>query len=336
MIKRIGYACKTSRINSKGQIESIPDLNTKTTTISWLNRQSKSIAEQKLWDLMVHNISATQKAIQFISTLESELRMFRISSDLLPAYTEPNWSYFWQRLDVKNYAEKHFKTIGDIARNCDIRLSFHPGQFCCLASDNEDVVRRSIEEFEYHVDIARWMRYGQKFQDMKINVHVAGRRGSEGIRNSYYKLSPEARNCITIENEEMSHGLDECLKLCDIIPIVLDIHHHLIKDHEYIEPTNNRITQILDSWQGVRPTVHYSLSREDLLINHCVDTKPNIIQLLNEGYKKQKLRAHSDYMWNNAVNDWALSHLAWADLMVEAKAKNLASFKLHEYKLSKV
>ena len=331
MIKRIGYACKTSRINSKGQIESIPELNTKTTTISWLNRQSKSVAEQKLWDLMVHNISATQKAVQFISTLEPELRMFRISSDLLPAYTEPNWSYFWQQLDVKNYAEKHFNTIGDIARNCDIRLSFHPGQFCCLASDNDDVVRRSIEEFEYHVDMARYMGYGQKFQDIKINVHVAGRRGSEGIRNTYNKLSPEARNCITIENEEMSHGLDECLKLCDIIPIVLDIHHHLIKDHEYIEPTDIRISQIIDSWRGIRPTAHYSLSREDLLINHCIDTKPNILQLLNEGYKKQKLRAHSDYMWNTATNNWALSHLEWTDLMIEAKAKNLASFKLYEY-----
>ena len=331
MIKRIGYACKTSRINSKGQIESISELNTKTTTISWLNRQSKSVAEQKLWDLMAHNISATQKAVEFISTLEPELRMFRISSDLLPAYTEPNWSYFWQQPDVKNYAEKHFNTIGDIARNCDIRLSFHPGQFCCLASDNEDVVRRSIEEFEYHVDMARYMGYGQKFQDIKINVHVAGRQGSEGIRNTYNKLSPEARNAITIENEEMSHGLDECLKLCDIIPIVLDIHHHLIKDHEYIEPTNIRISQIIDSWRGIRPTAHYSLSREDLLINHCIDTKPNILQLLNEGYKKQKLRAHSDYMWNTATNNWALSHLEWTDLMIEAKAKNLASFKLYEY-----
>lgn len=331
MIKRIGYACKTSRINSKGQIESIPELNTKTTTITWLNRQSKSVAEQKLWDLMVHNISATQKAIQFISTLEPELRMFRISSDLLPAYTEPNWQYFWQQSDIKNYAEKYFKTIGDIARKYHIRLSFHPGQFCCLASDNEDVVRRSIEEFEYHIDMVRWMGYGQQFQDFKTNIHVAGRQGSTGIRNSYNKLSTEARNSITIENEEMSHGLDECLKLADIIPIVLDIHHHLIKDHEYIEPTDSRINQIIDSWRGVRPTIHYSLSREDLLMNHCINTKPNIKMLLNEGYKKQKLRAHSDYMWNTAVNEWALSHLEWADIMIEAKAKNLASFKLHEY-----
>ena len=35
-------------------------------------------------------------------------------------------------------------------------------------------------------------------------------------------------------------------------------------------------------------------------------------------------------MWNSAVNDYARSHWEWADIMVEAKAKNLASFKLYE------
>ena len=50
--------------------------------------------------------------------------------------------------------------------------------------------------------------------------------------------------------------------------------------------------------------------------------------LLENGYKKQKLRAHSDFMWNNAVNDWALTFWDTADIMVESKAKNLASMKL--------
>jgi len=36
-------------------------------------------------------------------------------------------------------------------------------------------------------------------------------------------------------------------------------------------------------------------------------------------------------MWNDAVNDWAYGHWQWADVMVEAKAKNLASFRLHQY-----
>jgi UV DNA damage endonuclease len=53
--------------------------------------------------------------------------------------------------------------------------------------------------------------------------------------------------------------------------------------------------------------------------------------LLTEGYKKQKLRAHSDYMWNHTANEWALSFLPYADIMVESKMKNLASIKLYEH-----
>jgi UV DNA damage repair endonuclease len=52
--------------------------------------------------------------------------------------------------------------------------------------------------------------------------------------------------------------------------------------------------------------------------------------LLEQGHKKQKLRAHSDYYWNNACNDWALTFNDQFDIMCESKAKNLASFKLFE------
>jgi UV DNA damage repair endonuclease len=206
----------------------------------------------------------------------------------------------------------------------------HPGQFTVLASDNPDIVDRSIEEFEYHVDMARWMGYGSKFQDFKINVHIAGRAGPEGIRSAYKRLSPEARNCITIENEEISYGLDDCLELADLVPIVLDIHHHWCKTGEYLSNMDSRVKAVVQSWRGVRPTCHYSVSREDLLVGHDSLVPPNKHTLLQEGHKVQKLRAHSDFYWNTAVNEWALSFLKDFDIMCESKAKNLASFKLAE------
>jgi hypothetical protein len=81
----------------------------------------------------------------------------------------------------------------------------------------------------------------------------------------------------------------------------------------------------------VRPVIHYSVSREDCLVDFDPDKKPTMDMLLADGYKKAKLRAHSDFMWNNAVNDWALEFLDYADIMVESKAKNLASINLHKY-----
>jgi UV DNA damage repair endonuclease len=176
------------------------------------------------------------------------------------------------------------------------------------------------------------MGYGQSFQDFKINVHISGRQGPAGIKSALTRLSPEARNCITIENDEVSWGIDASLELANDLALVLDIHHHWVKTGEYIEANDDRVKRIIDSWRGVRPVIHYSVSREDCLVGHSGHCLPDLRTLLEQGYKKGKLRAHSDFYWNTAVNDWALTHSEWADMMCESKAKNLASFALNEYR----
>jgi len=332
--QRIGFCCKwidgPSQINGIKQNDPAKEFNTSGTTVAWLNRQTRQNAEQKLWDLMCYNIEATRKLVNRVGNLHPQLRMVRISSDLLPVYTESTWSYFWQQPDVKNYCEQHFAEIGKIAREKDVRLSFHPGQFTVLASDNDDIVNRSIEEFEYHVDMARYMGYGKEWHDygFKINVHISGRRGAGGIAAVLPRLSPEARNLITIENEENKHGLDDCLVLGRDVAIVLDVHHHWVREGEYLSPSDSRVERIKDSWRGVRPALHYSISREDLVLDHDVEERPNMAVLLETGYKKQKLRAHSNFMWNRAVNQYIAEFWPHFDIQVESKAKNLASMAL--------
>ena len=334
-MKRIGFACKW--IDHAGQVDGIKPTddckkyNQNTTTVAWLKRQTTDVAEQKLWDLMGQNIESIRKLVEKVGTLDESLRMVRLGSDMLPVYTQPDFAYFWRKPDVIQYAEKHLSEVGDIARDRNVRLSMHPGQFVVLASENPGIVQRSIEEFEYHADLARWMGFGKTFQDFKINVHISGKQGPEGIRKAYPLLSPEARNCITIENEENSHGLDTCLTLSDLVPIVLDIHHHWIREGEYIDPKDSRVLRVIESWRGLRPTAHYSVSREDVLVGHIPDASPVMDSLLLSGYKKQKLRAHSNFYWNKSVNDWALSFWDNFDIMCESKAKNLASFELYNY-----
>ena len=333
-IKKIGFCCKW--IDHAGQTEGIKPTddarkyNTGTTTVAWLNRQTRAVAEQKLWDLMVRNIESTRLLVERVSELTPTLRMVRLSSDILPCYTHPDYAGYWMDPSVVLYAEKEFARIGALARLHGVRLSFHPGQFTVLASSNPGIVNRSIEEFEYHANMAKWMGYGSRFQDFKINVHISGRAGPEGIRSAYSRLSPEARNCITIENEENAWGLNDCLTISDIVPIVLDIHHHWIREGEYISPRDERVKRVIDSWRGVRPACHYSVSREDILVGHTTDRAPEHKTLLLEGYKKQKLRAHSDFYWNTKVNEWALTFWDDFDIQCESKGKNLASFALYE------
>ena len=329
---KLGFACKW--IDHAGQVDGIKptdnarQYNVGSTTVAWLKRQSEQVAEEKLWDLMKGNIESVRKLVEKVGTLDDRFRMVRLGSDILPVYTQRDYSYFWRLSDVRAYMEKEFARVGDLARSTNVRLSMHPGQFTVLASENPGIVDRSIEEFEYHADMARWMGYGKSFQDFKINVHISGKQGPAGIRAAYNRLSPEARNCITIENEEITHNLETCLELADLLPIVLDIHHHWINSGEYIDPSDVRVQRVIDSWRGLRPTCHYSVSREDVLVGHATDCRPDLQSLLAQGYKKGKLRAHSNFYWNTAVNEWALGFNDKFDIMCESKAKNLASFDL--------
>jgi len=331
-LKRIGFCCKWLNDPSECggmKVNAVDrDLNGRSTTMRWL-REHPAEAEQRQWDIMNHNTTAAVKLIERVATLPANRRMVRLGSEMLQGYTEKDWQAWWQRREIQDHLEKIFAPIGETARRLDVRLSFHPGQFCVLASENEGIVNRSIEEFEYHADMARWMGYGKTFQDFKINVHISGKRGPAGIQDALRRLSPEARNCITIENDENAWGVDSSLELARDCALVLDIHHHWIRTGEYIQATDDRVKGIVDSWRGVRPAMHYSVSREDVLVGHPVDRIPDHKTLLESGYKKQKMRAHSDFYWNQSVTDWALTFWDCFDIQCESKGKNLASAQVY-------
>lgn len=334
-VQRIGFCCKYMDPDQTQKPKVLKEVQSKftemQTTVAWLNRQEKSIAEQKMLDCVDHNMASMLNLVEYVATLPQNRRMVRLGSNQIPCATQEDWRYLWQDSNNRDWMAEGFAKVGQAARDLDVRISFHPGQFTVLASDRPDVVDRSIDEFEYHTDMARWMGYGKQFQDFKCNVHISGKLGYQGIIDVLPKLSPEARNIITIENDEMCHGLDASLMLADHVALVLDIHHHWIRDEEYIQPDDDRVKRVIDSWRGVRPAMHYSYSRDERLpVGFAHDTMPDMKQLLAAGCKKQKLRAHSDYFPNRAVNEWALSFSKDFDIQCEAKAKNLASQQLYE------
>jgi hypothetical protein len=75
--------------------------------------------------------------------------------------------------------------------------------------------------------------------------------------------------------------------------------------------------------------MHYSVSREDILVGHNSQVAPEYATLLEAGHKKQKLRAHSDFYWNQATTDWALTFWDQFDIQCESKGKNLASEQVY-------
>ncbi|WP_313518244.1 UV damage endonuclease UvsE [Pseudomonas sp.] len=332
---RIGFACQykhPQRDLSAAALKAVEGpFNPRTTTLRWMDSVAAPIARERLVEVVTHNLAAQLRLLAYVKTLPPSLHMLRLSSDLLPFYSHPKVRGFYQDPAIQQQFMEGFAAIGALARTADIRLSFHPGQYCVLASENPGVVENSLAEFEYHADMIRMMGYGRRFQDLKCNVHIAGRLGVEGTRAIWPRLSEVARNCITFENDEKTYGLDHCLEVADLAPVVLDIHHCWIHENDYIAPDAPRVARVIESWRGVRPAMHYSQPPESLQALGFDAEHELRMDALLKVVSKRDLYPHSELMWNHRSNDYALQFLDRSDLMLEAKGKNLAALAFHEH-----
>lgn len=317
---KLGFACKFLDAQAK---QPFPFKTTTRTRFLSLDRAAQASLLSQLATL---NLENQFRMLEQLATLPDALRMMRIGSDLLPLYTVPEATVIYAELMPDLLPQ--LVRCGEFARANNIRLSFHPGQYSVLASDNEGVVDRAIEDVEYHARCAVAMGYGRQFQDFKINIHMNGKRGIEGFRAAFRRLSPEARNMLTVENDEISCSIDDVLQARDLCPVVLDIHHHWVKENHYIQADDARIPLIIESWRGVRPVLHYSIAQEGLIPEEGFPDQQDL------AVSKSKLRAHADYYFNQTLNDWALSFQEF-DIMCEVKMKNLAVERLYQYALDR-
>lgn len=313
---KLGFACKYLDADFK---QPFPFKATTRTRFLSLKQEEQSAL---LYQLATNNLNHLLATFNTLATQPDAVRMMRIGSDLLPLFTVPEASRLYQEL-LPDLAPL-FTACGEVAKANNIRLSFHPGQYSVLASDNPLVVERALEDVEYHALCAVMLGYGRAFQDFKINIHMNGKQGFAGFQTAFGKLSEEARRMLTVENDEISCSLDDVLQAADLCPVVLDIHHHWVKENEFITPDDVRIERIKASWRGVRPVLHYSISQEGLI------PETGFPDQLTLGIGKSKLRAHSDFYFNDTLNDWALS-FADFDIMCEVKMKNIARDRLWQH-----
>ena len=335
MDQRIGFCCKllpeqefTKKKDATAWMEAH---NTKSTTVAYLEKLSRSDMIEKICAIIEHNQQALITQFNIINTWAPALRMVRMGSELLPVKTFDRLKWMYDEPVVKKCLEG-FASVGELARSYDIRLSSHPGPFTILTSDSADVVDRAVEDLEYHADIFRLMGYDATDQRQEINIHGGPKRDDfvERFNSAFARLSVDTQQWISLENDEFSYGLDDLLPLAPKVKICVDINHYWIKEGEYLQPDDTRMQQVVQSWRGARPEIHVAWPKESVLTDHVdLHTLPDMQLLEQRGYKKSKLRAHADDAWIPAINAYALSFWPQVDLMVEAKWKNLASKKLY-------
>ncbi len=327
---KLGFPCKVLFNSEKEESE----FNFKTSTVKAVSAKNTKEKKQFLEKLCFSNIEKLYKQLNFVSNQDPRLHMFRIGSELLPIFSHDCTFEVYSDKGFINEIESQLKKIGDFAIKNKLRLSFHPGQFTVLGSLNEGTVINSIKELEYHALMFDFMGYsGWHPNGLAINIHAGSKNVPlDVLIKNIKRCSNSVQNYLTIENDEFSYSIQELEPIVSTVALVLDVHHEWINKENYFDPKSIYVTTIKDSWRGIRPKIHYSVSKhEHISKDVSYDTMPEIKNLLKLGFKKTVLREHSEDYWNDKVNDYVIDFLADFDVMCEAKNKNIASENFLNY-----
>ena len=337
MAKQLGYACINKQLR-KQDIYTGRTMRRKTYDAKGLDYVS---------EICIANANDLIKIIQWNE--DNNIKVFRMSSSIFP------WMSEYEFTDLPRYKELRtaLKHAGHLAQAYGQRLSFHPGQFCVLASPHAKVVDSAIRELNQASVIMDIMGLPNTRMS-KINIHVGGAYGDKQaalkrFNANYLRTSQGVQSRLTVENDDKG----SMYSVSDLywgvykvvgIPIVFDYHHHQFCTGDLTEEEALRVAA--KTWGNVKQCTHYSESRrreqtlvvEELMSNSNITEQtlqdwPTIAKMHKE-VSKIKVQAHSDYIVDE-INDYGLD----IDVVVESKAKELAVLsylKKYKNKLQKV
>lgn len=294
--------------------------------------QKKYYTVEKAIETSKQNLLDVYQLVQYAA--DNKIFSLRLPSDILPRYTDKNV----ERYNMDQF-QNYFDSIGKLAKQNGIRLSFHPDQYVVLSSDNEDIIRNSFEELSYQCEML--FRMGVSQEEGVCNIHGGGVYGLDKsiIKQRWannFKLLPDyVKMYLTIENDEKSYSLEDCLdiyKLCGV-PVVYDAFHEecyraSVKHTETFKPLESLVDETLKTWRVMLENGNIC---QRIPMSHVSNQRPN-----------EKLGAHSDYIKSFPDILWYYAdkcqEILECDLYVdvEAKEKDLALFDLRNRYLEKM
>jgi UV DNA damage endonuclease len=273
------------------------------TTARVLRKYDRVEQLTRLSELALHNASSLLKALEFV--LKNDIGAFRVLSQILPLYTQPEVGYTINDLPAAREIKLKYDDAKDFVQKHDIRLSFHPDQFVVLSSPDKRVVENSIRELIYQCEVAELI--GAE----SVNIHLGGVYGnkSEAIkrfRQVYESLPVVVKKHLTLENDDISYTVKDLYPLCIElgIPLVYDVHHHRCNpDGLNVEAATEKS---IATWDALTREPHFHISSP------------------KNGWNNGTPRPHSDYIdFNDFPACWlGLGRRVTID--IEAKAKELA------------
>lgn len=289
---RLGYACVTETLD-----------NITSSSQYTYTKYKEEHDKEKLDRIIKSNLEDLNKIIEY--NIKNSIHFYRLSSKIIPLATkkEVNFDY------ITRY-KKYYEIIAKKIASNNMRVDFHPDQYCVLNSINIDVVNNSRNILEYHYNILDILNIKNKILILHIGSNVFGKEKSlQRFINNYNKLPKYIQKTIVIENDDKVFNIDDCLYLNRQIgvKIVLDYHHHICNSSTDFD---KKIDKILMTWKEENPKIHFSSPKSKI---------------------KKEYRSHNDYINSD---DFILfleklkKYNKNIDIMIEAKKKDEAMFRL--------
>lgn len=296
MTARFGYCCINTTLQKQGI--------TCNRTARKATFESKGM--QYIARLVLDNLADLERVVRW--NADNGIKVFRMSSDMMPWASE----YDILEMPFANFVVARLESIGALARANDQRLTFHPAQFNCLASERESVILNSIKDMTFHGTVMDIMGMPRD-QRACINIHIGGAYGDRASAldrwcSNIERLPESVLTRLTVENDDKRNMFSAKMLHDNVfqrtgVPIVFDSLHFACgpQDSSYAEAINMAVSTWPDS---IRPICHHSSSRK-----------------LHEDPATPSLAAHADYI-HEPFDDGGHS----VDVDLETKAKELALF----------
>ena len=243
MLRRLGYACLSL---------SVEDSSPRGTIL-------RNAAPERLRALIAANLAGLQRVLEF--NVESDVRMFRLSSDIVPFGSHPvNGLAWWEE-----FAEP-LADIGGLIRTNDMRVSVHPGQYTVLSSPDRRIVDAARADLVFHARLLDALGLDMRH---KIVIHVGGAYSDKAAAfdrwsTEFLRLPDHVRERVILENDERLFGVEDVLMASAAtgVPVVLDVlHHRVYAGPDADDALPDLVHTTARTWRSARdgvPKIHYS------------------------------------------------------------------------------
>ena len=257
-------------------------------------------------ELVIENLKDTLKVLDY--NLKNHIYIYRLSSDSFPWMSE----YEFSDLPNFNVIQNLMTKIGDKIKSSNIRVSYHPGPFNVLASENTSVVEKTIKELNKHAELMDLMGLDQTtFYPINIHINTTQPTREEAAQrfvDRFPSLSESCKKRLTLENDDSPNQysvkiLHDLVHTKIGIPIVFDQHHF---NYGPQDQTMEEALKLAHSTWSTRAMTHMSSPKT-----------------LEDNSGKQT--AHADYIYEE-IKTFGLDF----DTEIEAKAKDLAVIRYRQ------